>query len=176
MSRLPTGVTVLTAVGADRHEVMTANAVTSVSLEPALLLASVKADCRWLAAARATGAFAVNVLAQHHEHLARWCASKTRHDQPHLVAEAAPMRVSAQTGLLLVDDALFAVECSVHSLVPAGDHVLVLGEVTAVHVHDTATTPLVFFNRGYATVRDEQPLLHPVYPAVPEVPAAVASG
>ena len=70
MSRLATGVTVLSA-GA---EVMTANAVMSVSLEPVILVASVRRSSRWAAAARAAGHFTVNVLSAGQEDVSRWCA------------------------------------------------------------------------------------------------------
>lgn len=175
MSRLPTGVTVLTTPAGVGHEVMTANAVTSVSLEPTLLLASVKTTSRWLAAVGSSGTFAVNVLAAHQADLARWCASRARHDRPEILHQHG-VRVAPLTGALLVDDAVVAIECRLHSQVPAGDHVLVLGEVAAVHVQDGDVSPLVFVDRGYGTTYGEQPRLHPVYPAAAEVPAVAASG
>jgi flavin reductase len=152
MARLPTGVTVLTTLGDDRHEVMTANAVVSVSLEPALLLVSVGAAKLWLRAVRRCARFAVNVLGAHHEELARWCADHARHEQPELIS-THDTSISPATGLLLFDDALVVVECRVHAEHPAGDHVLVVGEVTGVAVHRGQAEPLVFVDRGYATVK-----------------------
>lgn len=184
MSRLPTGVTVLTTLGGDgRHEVMTANAVTSVSLEPTLLLASVSVRSRWLAAVRQSGIFAVNILGAQHEALARWCADHARHERPEVV-EAQATRIAPSTGLLLFAEALVAVECRVDAEHPAGDHVLVVGEVTALHAHDAAGPPLVFHNHGYSTVPTHGHLHSvdghsgpsSVYPPDLEVPAAAASG
>jgi flavin reductase len=188
MSRLATGVTVLSTLGDARHEVMTANAVTSVSLEPMLLLVSIRRGARWLDAARSSGRFAVNVLAAHHEGLARWCADRARHNRPDVVTRQGT-RVSPRSGLLLLDEALLAVECSVHSECPAGDHVVMFGEVEALHVPDNGGEPLVFFDHRYATVQARAALLSrdglgafgavrpdSVYPAVPEVPAVAASG
>jgi flavin reductase (DIM6/NTAB) family NADH-FMN oxidoreductase RutF len=186
MARLATGVTVLTTSGANTagaspHEVMTANAVTSVSLEPMLLLASVGAGSRWLQAARDAGQFAVNVLGAGHEPVARWCADHNRHEHPETI-EAWDTRVS-DSGLLILNDALLAVECAIHSEAPAGDHVLLLGEVRSVHVHDKSSAPLIFFNRGFTTV-SAPAHLHSVQDAVgdrsvyspfPEEPAAAAS-
>lgn len=176
MSRLPTGVTVLTTpVGGAGHEVMTANAVTSVSLEPTLLLASVKSSSRWLSAVVASGVFAVNVLAAHQEELARWCAGSARHERPEVLLQHG-VRVSSLTGALVLEESVVTIECRVHSQVPAGDHVLVLGEVLGVHVQDGDTPPLLFVDRGYGSAYTERPRLHPVYPAAPEVPAAAAFG
>ena len=175
MSRLPTGVTVLTTPAGNGHEVMTANAVTSVSLEPALLLASVKSSSRWLSAVGASGVFAVNVLAAHQEGLARWCAGSARHERPEVLLQHG-VRVSPVTGALVLVEALVAIECRVHAQVPAGDHVLVLGEVLQVHVQDGEAPPLLFVDRGYGSAQSERSRLHPVYPAAPEVPAAAAFG
>jgi flavin reductase (DIM6/NTAB) family NADH-FMN oxidoreductase RutF len=130
---------------------MTANAVTSVSLAPTLLLVSVGVGKRWLGAVRRGGRFAVNVLASHHEELARWCAGQARHKRPEPI-DRRDVSVSPDSGLLTFDDALVVVECLVHAEHPAGDHVLVLGEVTAIDIRDGAAEPLVFFDRGYVTV------------------------
>jgi flavin reductase (DIM6/NTAB) family NADH-FMN oxidoreductase RutF len=149
MGRLATGVTVLTTRTGDRHEVMTANAVTSVSLDPVLLLASVGRGCRWGAAARATGRFVVNVLSEEQEELSRWCASSRRHDEPDEVLRH-PVRTSA-SGALVFQEALVAFECRLHSDLPVGDHDLLIGEVQDMWVRD-AGAPLVFFAGGYASV------------------------
>ena len=150
MSRLATGVTVVTTVGPTGPDVMTANAVTSVSLNPTLLLVGVAKTAQWLTAVRSYGAFAVNVLAAGQSHLARWCASRERRQRPDVLM-SHPVSVDPRTGLLLFDEALVRMQCRVHAEHVAGDHVLVLGEVDTVE-HVNADAPLVFFDRGYTTV------------------------
>jgi len=152
MARMPTGVTVLTTLGAGGHEVMTANAVVSASLHPALLLVSVGAEKQWLHAVRECGRFAVNVLAAQHEKLARWCADHARHGRSELIIGHG-VTVSPVSGLLIFDDAPVVAECRVHAEHPAGDHVLVLGDVARIEVRAASAEPLVFLDRGYATVR-----------------------
>ena len=151
MSRLATGVTVLTTRAGDVHEVMTASAVTSVSLQPTLLLVSVATTARWLTAVRGHRRFAVNVLAAHHEELARWCAGRDRHQRPQDILQRG-VSVSPGSGVLTFDEALVVVECRVDSEHPAGDHVLVLGAVSGVDVRDPVARPLVFVDRAYRTV------------------------
>jgi flavin reductase (DIM6/NTAB) family NADH-FMN oxidoreductase RutF len=151
MARLATGVTVLTTRDDDVHEVMTASAVTSVSLQPALLLASVAVTARWLDAVRRYRVFAVNVLAAHHEELARWCAGQARHSRPDAILQRH-VSVAPGSGVLTFDDALVIAECRVHAEHAAGDHVLVLGEVTGVDVRDPLARPLVFVDRTFRTV------------------------
>src|SRR5580693_2306231 len=70
MGHFATGVTVVTSVGADGEPVgTTANAVTSLSLEPPLVLVCFDRNSATLAAVRGHGAFAVNVLGQRQHHL-----------------------------------------------------------------------------------------------------------
>jgi len=148
--RLATGVTVLSTVGKDRHEVMTANAVVSVSLEPVLLLASVQVECRWATAARATGSFAVNVLSEDQQDLSRWCSSRRRHDEPQEVLRH-PCRTGRVTGALLFEGSLASFECALHSVHRVGDHDLMVGEVLDMSLRDTGR-PLLFFQSEYVGV------------------------
>ena len=62
MSHLPTGVTVVTAPAPDGPLGATANAVTSLSLDPPLMLASLDLGSRTLGAVREAGRFGINVL------------------------------------------------------------------------------------------------------------------
>jgi 3-hydroxy-9,10-secoandrosta-1,3,5(10)-triene-9,17-dione monooxygenase reductase component len=149
MSRFATGVTVLTTNVDGRAEVMTANAVTSVSLDPVLLLVSVARDCRWRAAARASGGFVVNVLSERQAELSRWCAGSDRHADPSGVLRH-PSRLTAG-GSLVFDEALASFDCRLYSEVAAGDHDLLIGEVQDMWVGD-AEAPLLFFGGGYASL------------------------
>jgi flavin reductase (DIM6/NTAB) family NADH-FMN oxidoreductase RutF len=163
MSRLATGVTIVTTPGDGRHELMTVNAAMSVSLQPTLLVVSVTDTCHWLSAVRRSKSFTVNVLAAKHEELARWCADSARHDRPEHV-DNFDARITA-TGQLVLDDALAVIECTLSAEHRAGDHVLVLGEVTRVATdHNAPAPPLVFVNRGFTTtaataVADTRPKL-----------------
>ena len=76
MGLLPTGVTVVAAPGPDGPAGATANAVTSLSLEPMMMLACLDRGSRTLLAVQAADAFAVNVLAADQGDLARAFASK----------------------------------------------------------------------------------------------------
>src|SRR5690349_8670512 len=110
MGRFATGVTVLTTLGrSGDHETLTANSLTSVSLDPVLLAVGVGRGTRWLDAVQGSGCFAVNVLSEDHESLSRACSDHARHDQ----AGVDGMRVSPRTGLLVVDDALAVFACEV---------------------------------------------------------------
>src|SRR5215203_3689472 len=78
MSHYPTGVTVGTSGREQKVEVMTANAVISVSLDPLLFLVSVHKDARINQRIRQEATFTVNLLADDQEGLSRLFASPER--------------------------------------------------------------------------------------------------
>src|SRR5882724_11043328 len=71
-----TGVTVVTAVGEGGPSGATANAVSSLSLEPPMMLACLDRGSRTLTSVRAQGLFGVNALAAGQEEVARRFAGK----------------------------------------------------------------------------------------------------
>src|SRR3954453_16856376 len=73
---LPTGVTVVTAFGEAGPSGATANAVTSLSLQPMLMLACLDRGSRTLRSVQSAGRFGVNVLGAGHQHLARQFSTK----------------------------------------------------------------------------------------------------
>jgi flavin reductase (DIM6/NTAB) family NADH-FMN oxidoreductase RutF len=156
MSRLPTGVTVLTTRSGEHDEVMTANAVMSVSLEPVLLAVSIKAPSRWFSALTSHGSFAVNVLAEHHELLSRWAASSARHATTEPLA-GWDTTASEFTGCAHLTDASAVLDCTIDAIHGAGDHALVVGRVLAVTTTDL-TRPLVFHASRYTTVGEASAL------------------
>src|SRR3954470_9026953 len=76
MGRFPTGVTVVTAMSPEGPVGMTANAISSLSLDPLLLLVCFDNASRTLAVVRDSRRFGVNVLAVGQEALARRFAGK----------------------------------------------------------------------------------------------------
>ena len=143
LGAFPTGVTVITAIGADgRHSGATANAVTSLSLDPPMMLACLDRGSRTLATVRESGLFGVNVLAAGHEDLATGFAGKGSEEEKwrgvgH--AEAA--------GSLRMDDALVWVACELRDVIQGGDHVILTGTVLEADAREGR--PLLFHRGAY---------------------------
>src|SRR3954463_4597054 len=76
LSTYATGVTVVTAIGEQGPSGATASAVTSLSLDPPMMLACLDRGSRTLTSVRAQGRFGVNALAAGQEELARRFAGK----------------------------------------------------------------------------------------------------
>jgi flavin reductase (DIM6/NTAB) family NADH-FMN oxidoreductase RutF len=141
-----TGVTVVTASGPDGHAGMTTNAVSSLSLDPILLLVCFDNTSRTLPVVRETRRFAVNVLRAGDEELAAVFASKR---VPEEKFEAVTHNVDH--GVPVLDDALAWFVCDVHELLPGGDHTIAVGRVERFD-HDPSGEPLLWFRGGYAHI------------------------
>ena len=142
LSHFASGVTVVTTWDADgRPTGLTASAFTSVSLEPPLILVCVDHKTQSYPALRASGRFAVNVLAAEHEALSR-CFATTDADKFNGVGyRPGPL------GLPLLPEALAHLECRTVHAYPGGDHTIFVGEVEAAQARDGE--PLLYFRGDY---------------------------
>ncbi|KPM52228.1 oxidoreductase [Frankia sp. CcI49] len=149
MRSFATGVCVITTCrnGPDgrRHDAMTANSLQSLSLDPPLVSLSFARDSRFLADLLASHVWAVSILGEGQEELARQFArgrAAREGDVTTLVTGTGP-----RTGAAVVGSASW-LECVYTSHLDVGDHVLVIGEVVAVDA--TANTePLIFVHGTY---------------------------
>jgi flavin reductase (DIM6/NTAB) family NADH-FMN oxidoreductase RutF len=148
-----TGVTVVTSVGADGEPVgTTANAVSSLSLDPPLILVCFDRSSQTLEAVAAHGAFAVNVLGARQQHLSANFARRglaaaldgVRHRRGH-------------TGSPRLDGVIATLDCTVEHQLSGGDHEIVVGRVRAVETSADDAGPLVFWRGGYASLRLPEP-------------------
>ena len=143
MGSFPTGVTVVTANGPTGPAGLTTNAVTSLSLDPVLLLVCFDNGSRTLPVVRDSGRFAVNVLRAGQGDVAKVFASKRVAKEKF----AAATHTEAH-GVPVLDGALAWLVCELRELIPGGDHTIGIGAVTELDF-DPAGEPLVFFRGEY---------------------------
>jgi flavin reductase (DIM6/NTAB) family NADH-FMN oxidoreductase RutF len=127
---------------------MTATAVTSVSLDPPMLLVCVKSGALIASPLRAGMPFVVHFLTAEQEEIARRLASPIE-DKFHGVSH----RMNA-TGAARLDQAGAILECEPAEIHEAGDHIVVIGQVTRVDLGATEAPPLLFHGGVFTTVRD----------------------
>ncbi|MEX5717414.1 flavin reductase family protein [Geodermatophilus maliterrae] len=146
MSQFATGVTVLTAGGDGAHG-MTANAFTSVSLTPPMVLCCVSRAARMHASILAAQSFGVSILGADQTDTARWFADWRR---PAGMAQFASIdhRIGKRTGAPLLTGALAWVECRLHQVHEGGDHSVFLGRVVDCS-RGQSSAALSFFDGGY---------------------------
>ena len=150
LGRFASGVTIVTALddtGVDHG--MTATAVCSVSLVPPLILVCVDETTTMHRILERATHFAVNLLASEQEELSRRFGSgePQRGGIPEEVRFEGVGYARAVSGAALLNDALAHVECRVYARHPAGDHMIVVGEVEIAMVHDAR--PLIYYRGGY---------------------------
>ena len=142
MGMLPTGVTIVTAAGPEGPAGATANAVSSLSIEPMLMLACLDRGSRTLLAVQAANRFGISVLHAGQEEIARRFATKAP------VAEKwQGVGWSDRDGVPAIDDALVFLACDLRDVIAGGDHVIVTGEVSALQAAEGV--PLVFHGGEY---------------------------
>lgn len=140
----PTGVAVITTTNADGQPVgLTCNSFSSVSLEPPLVLFSLRKASSLVPAFCASDAFAINILSQRQDALSGRFASSKIADK----FEGVAWRVGF-LGMPVIEDCLASFECRVHACHDAGDHHVFIGEVK--HMSEgCADHALVFYKGAY---------------------------
>ena len=117
------GVAVITTRTGERRFGMTASAVTSLSLEPPMLLVSINRRAPTCAAVNETGLFGVNVLTEDQGEVAERFARPSEDKFAGLAVE------ESDAGLPMLSDTLARLECRVVEEVAGGTHSVFLAEV-----------------------------------------------
>jgi len=138
------GVTVVTASHAGAKVAVTVSAFASVSLAPPLILFCLKRSSSVVAAFEQGAAFCVHLLAQTQRSVAQQCASaQTRNWQQ------IPHHMDAATGIPLLAGSMAQLFCTVSTLYPGGDHVIIIGAVEKTLCADSHLSPLLYHARAY---------------------------
>ncbi len=142
MGHFATGVTVITTKDeAGKPFGLTANAFSSLSLDPPLVLICVdkKVDC--YACFEASKVFAVNFLNEDQEDLSRRFATKGIEK-----FDGVPCRIG-ECGVPLLDGAMGHIECKLVGGYDGGDHTIYVGEIMCASA--SGDRPLLFFKGKY---------------------------
>jgi flavin reductase (DIM6/NTAB) family NADH-FMN oxidoreductase RutF len=148
-----TGITVITTMGSEHPYGMTANAFSSVSLDPPLVLVCVIKGTEGAETIEKNGVFAVNVLAADQEPISRYFASK---DRPRGWEGFKQISHStAASGSPIIDGTTCFFDCRLHASHEAGDHVVFIGEVMAIGTN-ADVMPILFHRGKYRYIFEEE--------------------
>ena len=143
-----TGVTIVTVLDADRKpHGMTASSFTSVSLDPPLVLVCVDHRASVLAHLRRAKHVGINILSENQQHLSAHFARPGQDRFSGVEWDAG------HGGVPLIPGALAWFECSIHRMVDAGDHTILIADVFDAKCTDGR--PLVYFGSGYHKLHGE---------------------
>ena len=151
IAHFATGVTVVTTVADGRAAGMTASAVSSVSLQPVLLLVCISNRLPTHEALQNSRRFVVNVLAEGDDDLARRFATPAPDK-----FEGVALR--AEFELPVLSDAMAYFVCDVRERFPGGDHSIFIGEVTECGF-ESGRKPLLYFRSGFGRIEDAEAYL-----------------
>jgi 3,4-dihydroxy-2-butanone 4-phosphate synthase len=152
MGHFATGVSVVTARDGEGAPVgTTANAISSVSLDPPLLLACLARGSETLAAVRESGRFAVNILAADQRHHSDRFAKKGSAVGAHEVEFD-----DHELGVPVLPGALATIACAVEAMYPAGDHEIVVGVAHHLEHREPDAKPLLFYRGSYSDIQIEE--------------------
>lgn len=142
MGNLSTGLTIVTTSTGGVPHGTTLSAVMSLSMDPPMVVLSLARTSSLLARLQRGGRFGINVLAAHQDQVALRFSQRLHNrfaDLPWDDADGAPRLAGAHAWVL----------GEVSSTLPAGDHVLVLGDVLAAEAGDGR--PLTYWQRTFGT-------------------------
>jgi flavin reductase (DIM6/NTAB) family NADH-FMN oxidoreductase RutF len=147
MGRWVTGVAVVTSTDGAGPRGATTNALTSLSLDPLLVLVALDHASNTLEAVRNSGRFCINVLASDQEELARRFATKASGEEklagvPHELVDGVPVLGGAVAWLA----------CGLEQELEGGDHAILLGRPLEAGANDDVQPLLFYGGRFHAGV------------------------
>jgi flavin reductase (DIM6/NTAB) family NADH-FMN oxidoreductase RutF len=135
MGSFPTGIAIVTAEReSGQVHGMTANSLTSVSLDPLLILICVDQKARLLGYLKSQRRFGVNILRSTQQPLSEFFALPEQDP-----AEESRLNVRFRrtpSGIPLLEDALAHLACNVAAQYMSGDHTIIVGEVESLEAHE----------------------------------------
>ena len=152
MGCFATGVTVITVDYEGAVQGMTANAFTSVSLDPLLVLVCVDHQAKTHSHLHSRKRFGINVLAEPQRAISENYARPDR-DPAQAELEAGAKFDRTAHGTPVLRGALAYLECRLQSAQDAGDHTIFIAEVEDVVVR--TGEPLLYFQSGYRAIGPE---------------------
>ncbi|HZG73416.1 MAG TPA: flavin reductase family protein [Chondromyces sp.] len=149
LGNYPTGVTIVTTTTSEGKPVgLTVNSFASVSLDPLMVLWSIDHGVSTIKEFTEGGKFAVHILAGNQQELCKTFASKG-------VDRFSTCQWAFSNNHLPVIEGAFAVlECKTFKTVEAGDHTILIGEVTDIEI-DKSKDPMLYHRRHFASIPAE---------------------
>ncbi|MEC9207814.1 MAG: flavin reductase family protein [Pseudomonadota bacterium] len=142
-----TGVTVVTTLDKEGDRVgITANSFSSVSLDPPLVLFCVDAKINSFEAFENCENFNINVLSENQIELSNAFARSSEDKWDGIE------HVFGDNGCPIFENSIAVLECDKYAIHSAGDHLIMVGQVTKIAYETVERHPLLYFNGAYASL------------------------
>lgn len=148
MGLFATGVTVISYKAGDMEAGMTANAFMSVSLDPPLVMISVRKVSRFNEHMQCGTRYGVNFLAEEQQDISNHFGGRPVEgiNVPFITRQSTP----------LIDGSLAHIVARVVEVHPAGDHLVYIGHIEYLHIGEQRR-PLVFYSGKYKQISAHAP-------------------
>ena len=144
LGSFPTGVAIITTRDGEGEPAgLTCNSFSSVSLDPPLVLWSMRKASKSIDIFRSAKTFAINVLAEDQDHLSQRFATSSIDRKFENIAWS-----SGYAELPLIEDCVARFHCRTHAQHDAGDHIIFIGQVAKYEVVREDDS-LVFYKGAY---------------------------
>ncbi|MTW84855.1 flavin reductase [Virgibacillus dakarensis] len=143
MGKFATGITIVTTNYNDEIIGMTVNAFMSVSLDPKLIAISIDEKASMYDKLQNTKKFGLSILSEDQKELAMIFARQIEKDRqkiPYIELDNIPV----------IDNSLAAMSCYVKDIAKAGDHMILIAEVTQINMGQG--DPVLFFGGKYRSI------------------------
>jgi 3-hydroxy-9,10-secoandrosta-1,3,5(10)-triene-9,17-dione monooxygenase reductase component len=150
MGHFATGVSIVTTHDGTRPWGITVNALSSISLEPPLVMVALDHRRDIVPAVRSAGRYAVCILGEDQRALSECFAGAAV--EPDRDAFCGAGWQPGRAGMPLLDGAIANLECTVVQEIPVGDHLLFIGRVDDLGSAGGARRPLLWFRRRYLRI------------------------
>ncbi len=146
LGKFATGVCVVTTEGPNGPIGMTINSLSSLSLDPALLLWSIQKNSECFSSFDTSKGYAVSVLTEDQMDISNQYAQRGSH------ALNSDEFIRGKTGQFILKNAVATFECSIWAKYEGGDHVILVGEIEEFSASDDHE-PILFYSGGYRTLK-----------------------
>lgn len=146
VGQFPTGVSVVATENHGEIHGMTVNSITSLSLNPMLMLFCVDKNAKMAGFIQKAEGFTINILREEQQALSTYFAGAWKQEK------APPFRFVEWTGGPRLEGCAAAIACRIHKLIEIGDHFIVTGESVALHLGTEPRFPLVFHSGLYRRI------------------------
>src|SRR5690625_1652383 len=145
MSKIATGITVVSMYDGDEPFGMTVNAFMSISLDPMLIAVSIDERASMYDKLQINQLFGISFLNEQQQHASTYFAKQSDDD--------TEITFINQHNAPVLQDSLATLTCSVKKRVVAGDHVICIADVK--HINVDEGEPIIYFNSNYRILKDK---------------------
>ena len=151
MGLFATGVTVVATQIEGEPRAITANAITSVSLDPLLVLVCVNNQLPFVEYIRQTQCFSISILREDQEPLSNYFAQLWKEPTP------PPYQFAQWEGGLRLEGCIASLGCVLYGAHDGGDHRIVVARVMALYKGEQPYRPLLFYGGRYERLAASSP-------------------